>query len=212
MVADGWVPGRLEEDWAIVELEDPVGQSAGWVPMGKPEPGAPLGQLGYRAESAHAMSLDYGCAMLAADQRFLWDDCEAAHGDSGGPLFAFLPEGPRLIGITVVARPCAGKDQHRRGGDYRHPGPEALSPMPPGWSPKSIHSPGHKPPSGGPVATQPAATVAALDGGRGTPPTLANLARLLAAPPAIRALGYCCGGADCGTAGTGRQGLPQFCT
>jgi protease YdgD len=179
VVADGWIPGRLEEDWAVVELEDPVGQSAGWVPMGKPEPGAPLGQLGYRAESAHAMSLDYGCAILAADQRFLWDDCEAAHGDSGGPLFAFLPEGPRLIGITVVAGHALGKistgavaitglfDQKRY--------PNAAKIL------AAInHSPGHHPPTGGPVAGQPAAAVAALDGGQGTPPTLANLAKLLA--------------------------------
>lgn len=182
VVADGWMPGRLEEDWAVIELEDPVGQSAGWVPMGKPEPGAPLGQLGYRAESAHAMSLDYGCTLLSADQRFLWDDCEAAHGDSGGPLFSFLPEGPRLVGITVVAGHALGKistgsvaitglfDQKR----YPH-GAKILADL--------NHSAGHKPPSGGPVATQPAATVAALDGGRGTPPTLANLAKLLAAPP-----------------------------
>jgi protease YdgD len=178
VVADGWVPGRLEEDWAVVELEDPVGQSAGWVPMGKPEPGAPLGQLGYRAESAHAMSLDYGCAMLAADQRFLWNDCEAAHGDSGGPLFAFLPEGPRLIGITVAAGHALGKistgsvaitglfDQKRY--------PNAAKILV-GLN----HSPGHHPPTGGLVAGQPAAAVAALDGGQGTPPTLANLAKLL---------------------------------
>jgi len=144
VVADGWVPGRLEEDWAVVELEDPVGQSAGWVPMGKPEPGAPLGQLGYRA----------------------------------GPLFAFLPEGPRLIGITTVFGHALGKistgsvaitglfDQKRY--------PNAAKLLA-GLN----RSPGHHPPDGGAVATRPAATVAALDGGQGTPPTLANLAKLL---------------------------------
>ena len=177
-VADSWAPGHLEEDWAVIELEDPVGQTAGWVPMGKIEPGAPLAQLGYRAESPHAMSLDYGCAMLAADQRFLWNDCEAARGDSGGPLFAFLPDGPRLIGITVAAGHALGKistgtvaitgilDQKRY--------PNAAKILA-GLN----RAQGHHPPSGGPVAVRPAATVAALDKGRGTPPTLANLAKLL---------------------------------
>ena len=176
--ADGWQPGHLEGDWAVVELEDPVGRAAGWVPMGKIEPGAPLAQLGYRAESPHAMVMDYGCSMLAADQRFLWDDCEDAPGDSGGPLLAFLPDGPRLIGITTVAGHALGKIStgavavtgllDRK----RYPtAAKILSEL--------TGSPGHHPPSGGPVAVQPAAAVAALDGGRGTPPTLANLAKLL---------------------------------
>jgi len=179
MPADGWVPGRLEEDWAVIELEDPLGRSAGWLPMGKPEPGAPLGQLGYRAESPHAMVLDYGCSMLAADQHFLWDDCEAAHGDSGGPLFAFLPDGPRLIGITTVAGHALG---HIATGAVAVTGlldkkryPNAARVLA-----EIAGSPGQHPPSGGLVAIQPASTVAALDGGRGTPPTLANLAKLLA--------------------------------
>ena len=177
--ADGWAPGRLEGDWAVIELEDPVGRDVGWTPMGKTEPGLPLAQIGYRAESPHAMVLDYGCSMLAADQRFLWDDCEAAHGDSGGPLFAFLPDGPRLIGITTVAGHALGKistgavaitgmfDKKRY--------PNAAKIMS-----ELTGSAGHHPPSGGPVALQPAATVAELDKGRGTPPTLANLAKLLA--------------------------------
>jgi hypothetical protein len=181
VAADGWAPGKLEEDWVIAELVDPIGQQAGWVPIGKIEPGAPLGQVGYRAESAHAMSLDYGCAILAADPRSLWDDCEVAHGDSGGPLFAFLPDGPRLVGITVAAANAAGKistvsvtatgifDAKRY--------PNAAKTL------AAIgHSPGHHPPSGGLVSQQPAVTVAALDQGRGTPPTLANLAKLLAGP------------------------------
>jgi protease YdgD len=178
VVADGWAPGHLEEDWAIAELEDPVGLQAGWVPMGKPEPGAPLGQLGYRAESPHAMTLDYGCAMIAADQRFLWDDCEDARGDSGGPLFSFLPDGPRLIGITTVAGHALGRVSTGAvavtGLFDRKRYPNAAKLLD-----EIAGSPGRHPPTGGPVGTQPAATVAALDHGRGTPPTLANLGKLL---------------------------------
>src|SRR5579859_2693631 len=57
-VADGWMPGKLEEDWAVAELEEPVGRVAGWAGIGKPSDlSAPLGQLGYRMESPNAMSL-----------------------------------------------------------------------------------------------------------------------------------------------------------
>jgi protease YdgD len=180
LVADGWAPGKLEEDWAIIELEDPVGRDAGWVSMGKNEPGAPLGQVGYRAESPHAMSLDYGCSLLAADQRFLWNDCEVAHGDSGGPLFAFLPEGPRLIGITIAAGHALG---HISTGTVAVTGilDRKRFPTPARMLAEIAPSGGHHPPTGGPVALLPASTVAELDRGQGTPPTLANLAKLLAA-------------------------------
>ncbi len=183
VVADGWMPGKLEEDWAVIVLEQPLGRTAGWIGLGgKPDAGAPLGQLGYRAESAHAMSLDYGCRLISADPRFLWNDCEVAHGDSGGPLLSFLPDGPKMVGITIAAGHAGGKistgtvaitalfDQKR------YPNAAKLIA-------EIGHGPGHGPAIGSPVAPQPSATVAALDPGGKAPPSLATLAKLLAGTP-----------------------------
>jgi len=178
--ADGWAPGKLEEDWAVAELEEPLGRTAGWVGIGKlsETSAAPLGQLGYRAESPHAMVLDYGCHLVSADQRFLWTDCEAARGDSGGPLFAFLPDGPRLLGIVIAAGHAGGQiatgavSAAAFSDTKRFPGAAGIV--------AAIgKSGGHGPESGGMVSPQPVSTVAALAQGRGVPSTLAGLARLL---------------------------------
>ena len=182
VVADGWLPGRLEEDWAVIMLEQPLGRSAGWLGIGgKPDAAAPLGQLGYRMESAHAMSLDYGCKLISADLRFLWNDCEVAHGDSGGPLLSFLSDGPKLVGITIAAGHAAGRistgtvaitalfDQKR------YPNASKLIA-------EIGHGPGHGPAPDGPVAAQPSATVRTLDPSGRTAPSLAGLAKLLGSP------------------------------
>jgi protease YdgD len=179
-VADGWMPGKLEEDWAVAELEEPVGRLSGWAGIGRPaDLTAPLGQLGYRLESPHALSFDYGCKPLSADPRMLWTDCEAAHGDSGGPIFAFLPDGPRLLGIIVAV---GKRDGH----------PITVAVAAPAWfdavrypnAAKILagigHGAGHAPQAGGLVAAEPVVTVPALANGKSAAPTLAGLAKLLA--------------------------------
>lgn len=178
-VADGWAPGKLEEDWAVAELEEPVGRLSGWAGIGKPSDlSAPLGQLGYRMESPHAMSLDYGCKPVSSDARSLYTDCEPVHGDSGGPVFAFLPDGPRLMGIVVASGHANGRSITAA----------VASPalFDTGRFPNAAkivsgigRGPGQGPEAGGPVAPQPVSTVAALAGGRNAEPTLAGLAKLL---------------------------------
>jgi hypothetical protein len=106
------LPARPDSDWAIAELEEPLGRDAGWLPVG-PLAGAgqPLiGHLGYRLERSHAMSLDFGCQIIGNNgaDPLLWDDCEAAQGDSGGPVLAFFPDGPHVIAITVLSIKGAG--------------------------------------------------------------------------------------------------------
>lgn len=178
-VADGWAPGKLEEDWVVAELEEPVGRLAGWAGIGKPaDLSAPLGQLGYRMESPHAMSFDYGCKPVSADARSLYTDCEAAHGDSGGPVFAFLPDGPRLVGIVVAT----GKsDGHPITTAVASPALFDTARFP--NAAKIVtsvgHGAGHGPEPGGPVAAEPVSTVPALAEGRSAAPTLAGLAKLL---------------------------------
>jgi hypothetical protein len=122
------------------------------------------------------MSFDYGCKPISSDARMLWTDCEAAHGDSGGPVFAFLPEGPKLVGIIVATR----------NGDPVTIAVAAPALFDAARFPNAAkiltgigNGPGHGPEAGGPMAPQPVATVKALAGGKPVDPTLAGLAKLL---------------------------------
>lgn len=163
VIADGYGT-EASHDWAVITLVDRLGEIAGWASSaGTIDGTAPIGQLGYRAESPHAMSLDHGCKRIgAADQgRFLWNDCEAAHGDSGGPIFAFGRDGPILIGIvTLFAQNGA---QRLTGGvaaaafqDHKI-FPKAASAFN-----QAGMGRGKRPLAGGPVATAPLHTLAAL--------------------------------------------------
>jgi protease YdgD len=118
-VADGFAfvaqPAVLqaEGDWAVAELVEPLGRQAGWLGAkgtAPPDGTAVVGQLGYRAESRHAMSLDYACRVLGRNSsgRVFWDDCQAVRGDSGGPVLAFMADGPYLLGLTIMAGQIAG--------------------------------------------------------------------------------------------------------
>lgn len=178
-VADGWVPGKLEGDWAVAELEEPVGRAAGWAGIGKPSDlSAPLGQLGYRMESPHAMSFDYGCKPVSSDPRMLWTDCEAAHGDSGGPIFAFLPDGPRLVGVVVAVGNHNGQPI-----TAAVAAPALFDAVRFPNAAKILagigHGAGHGPEPGGLVTAEPVVTVPGLAKDRSAAPTLAGLAKLL---------------------------------
>jgi protease YdgD len=191
VVADGFQFSQrpqlrgVEADWAVAELADPLGLKAGWLAVGndggKPEV---IGQLGYRLESSHAMSLDYGCRIIGHQTgggHVFWDDCEAIHGDSGGPVLAFQPDGPRVVGITVLAGTLAG-----------HPATGAVDIAALAdrvYFPRiakvirdaAIGVRGSHPPGGdSPAAPTPARTMELLDGGRRSNASLADLARRLA--------------------------------
>jgi protease YdgD len=92
-------------DWAVLELAEPLGRQAGWLTVAQTAgKDGLLGHVGYRAEHGHALTLDYGCHLgpFQDEMRVLRDDCEEAHGDSGGPILLFLGDGPHIIGITVM--------------------------------------------------------------------------------------------------------------
>jgi protease YdgD len=110
VVADGYhydAHGTADaeaRDWAIVELTQPLGRAVGWLPGATLDGTALLGHAGYRSDHRYRPWLDFPCRVLAAPPAapLLWESCEAMHGSSGGPLLAFLPDGPRVVGIVVA--------------------------------------------------------------------------------------------------------------
>jgi V8-like Glu-specific endopeptidase len=174
---------HADTDWAIAELEEPLGKNAGWIASdARPGHADLLGHLGYRAESRFAMSLDYGCKILGTiDQnRLLWDDCEAAHGDSGGPLLSFQADGPHVLGITIEVRKSAGGTQTgsvalSNFSDVTHFPLAARAALAAGLGRPG----GHAPDAGSPASALPVKTMAAL-GDEGRPATMAALKKRLA--------------------------------
>jgi protease YdgD len=182
VIADGYDATAPDKDWAIVELAEPLGERAGWI-TGALSPQRPIGQLGYRADSAHAMTLDFGCQMITnwRPDGLSWNDCDAMHGDSGGPLLSFTKDGPRLLGIVVVSGHVNGRAMTASvpasalTDAVRFPR-AATAAAAAGWG-----GPAHAPTAGSPVAALPVQTLARLGSGD-RKPSLALLATLLAAP------------------------------
>ena len=107
VVADGYSFDRHRaspSDWAVAELAEPLGRQVGWLASGGLDTSGLIGHAGYRADHRYAVTLDYGCRVLAAPPAnpLLWENCEDLQGDSGGPVLAFLPGGPRVVGIVVA--------------------------------------------------------------------------------------------------------------
>jgi len=186
-------PALTSSDWAILQLDQPLGRQAGWLGIGKATDlgAAPLlGIVGYPADRPHAMTLDYGCKIVAigAPAPLLLEDCPAAHGDSGGPLLVFLPGGPLLVGLVVMsvtapnrmltgAVPATVLDDR-----LNFPIAAAAAQL------QGIGAtPGHPPEPGSPAVATPQQTVAGLAGQSHPAASLAALTRLLllglAAPP-----------------------------
>ena len=110
-VADGYVfaphgmAASESRDWAIVELAQPLGRQAGWLAVAEDQAPSIIGQAGYRADHQHVMTLIYGCHVIGdpAQRANISTDCESIAGDSGGPVIAFAPDGPHVIGIVVAS-------------------------------------------------------------------------------------------------------------
>jgi protease YdgD len=174
-------PHQPSADWAVVELAEPLGRIAGWIAVGGAASSDPIGRLGYRAETRHALTLDFGCSLLRRDDSLFTDDCGAVHGDSGGPVLAFQPDGPHLIGITIavqgnghatwaVSIAAASFADHDRF-------PQAVALL---QAAAVGRGPGHPPSPGGPADPLPVSTIRALDPNGTSPPSFARLRELLA--------------------------------
>ena len=100
---------RPQEDWALVELLDPVGSSAGYLGWAVLNPtslevalrsGARIVLAGYPAVRKHVISVDMECKdpQFRHGRALFVHQCAAMRGDSGGPLL-LLQNGK----VTIVS-------------------------------------------------------------------------------------------------------------
>lgn len=88
-------------DWALIELAEPIGDRAGWLPLLRAAPpavGDLVLQAGYRRDRPHAPELSPPCRMLDAPPGLLFHDCVVPEGGSGSPLLGVDASG----GLTVL--------------------------------------------------------------------------------------------------------------
>ncbi len=185
VVADGYSFDRHHaspSDWAVAELTEPLGRQVGWLATGGSDTSGLMGHAGYRADHRYAVTLDYGCRVLAAPPAdpLLWENCEDLQGDSGGPVLAFLPGGPRVVGIVIATTARMG------GGVTAAVAVSSLTDA--NRFPKAAHAAieagvgrgeGHPPVAGSPADPVPAWTFNELGAPAGHAKSLADLARLL---------------------------------
>lgn len=105
-------PELLKKDWALIELEEPLGALVGYFPL------RVLNQLqqknlqkqqhqvalsGYRQDTREALSLDHQCELMPTPtqlpQSLLSNNCHGLSGDSGGPLLIRQGQTWELLGI-----------------------------------------------------------------------------------------------------------------
>lgn len=105
----------LENDWAIAQLEKPLGEQFGFASVGNINllelrnflsAGTVVVQAGYSRDIAHILTADEDCKISGIQQsklgRLLRHQCDATQGDSGSPLFLYDGKNYTLIGIHVA--------------------------------------------------------------------------------------------------------------
>ncbi|HIJ38371.1 MAG TPA: trypsin-like serine protease [Rhodospirillaceae bacterium] len=186
VLADGAVmtesKSDASRDWAVVELADPLGRQAGWLQVDSDgaEKTVWVGELGYRAESPHAMTLEFGCRIVAHSDgnALFWHDCAGAKGESGGPVLAFRSDGPHVVGIT--SRIAVGNGLTLTGVvDLKRLADPQQFPKAAAAFAAAHNGPGHPPASGGPARPLPSDSIRRLSVGKPQSPSLELLSQLL---------------------------------
>jgi V8-like Glu-specific endopeptidase len=100
-------------DWAVVELERPIGKLAGTLPLADLSQQAiekiasaqtPILKAGYRANLQHVLTVDTDCRLRGLEMQtaMMINSCGAIAGESGGPLMIYDDGTFKVIGMHVV--------------------------------------------------------------------------------------------------------------
>ncbi len=93
----------VPEDWALIELDAPIGNVAGWLSLSRSPPpptGALTLQAGYRRDRPHAPELSPPCRILdTSPGNLIFHDCVVPEGGSGSPLLVVDGSVLRVIGV-----------------------------------------------------------------------------------------------------------------
>ncbi|CAA7627805.1 putative protease ydgD [Candidatus Terasakiella magnetica] len=97
-------------DWALVELDDAIGDDIGWVTLGTPKVGMAVAVAGYGKDKAFVPLAHLGCHLTQqGPPGVLFHDCDAVQGESGGPVLTWAEGQVRLVAVNVAVIPAKGE-------------------------------------------------------------------------------------------------------
>ncbi|MBI3445577.1 MAG: trypsin-like serine protease [Magnetospirillum sp.] len=98
------------DDWALMELEEALGDEIGWVSLAVPRAGMAVAVAGYGRDKAQVPLAHIGCHLSEqALPGIFIHDCDAVQGESGGPVLAWAEGELRLVAINVAVIPAKGE-------------------------------------------------------------------------------------------------------
>ena len=106
-------PNHLSDDWAIIELDRPIGNKVGFVPLAsqgesfatKEKRGQPiLYTAAYSTDKPHILQSDSNCRPHIATSKgpLLMHDCDLTFGTSGAPILIRDSDGYRVVAVQVA--------------------------------------------------------------------------------------------------------------
>lgn len=97
------------DDWALLELSEPLGETVGMIALGDDAvAGQTVTAAGYGKDKAHVPMAHVGCRVVERRGAVAINDCDAVQGDSGGPLLVWRDGQFRLVGLNVAVLVGAG--------------------------------------------------------------------------------------------------------
>ena len=115
--APGWVFTTEQQnlstranDWALLELAEPMGDAIGWIALASPRAGMAVAVAGYGKDKAFVPLAHLGCHLTEQPlPGVLFHNCDAVQGESGGPVLAWIDGQLRLVAINVAVIPSRGE-------------------------------------------------------------------------------------------------------
>lgn len=116
-----------KSDWAIVEIDKPLGLDLGWISISDEKPKFPAygmlaGYSGDRAKGGESMTAHLGCEIYGnytypsdkSDDSYLLHFCDSLPGSSGGALIVMVhdPSFPQQLKPIIVGINTRGEDRH----------------------------------------------------------------------------------------------------
>ena len=104
-------PERVYFDIALIELQHPI-RNTTIIPFAtgvRPKVGESVGVVSYAHNRSEAPSMQDTCDVMSAQNTVLVMSCSVDFGSSGSPVFAFGPDGARIV--SVVSSKAKSGDQ-----------------------------------------------------------------------------------------------------